>query len=89
MKYLLKSILLVSVLFVTACSETDYLVTITTRYGDMKLVLFDETPLHKAKFLEFAQNGMYDSTTFHRIMKISIIELNVSKDSMGFTMRVN
>jgi len=55
MKNLLKRALCISILFTTACSETDYLVTISTRYGDMKVVLFDETPLHKAKFIEFAQ----------------------------------
>ncbi len=74
MKYLLKPVLFISVFFVTACSDTDYLVTIETRYGDMKVVLFDETPLHKAKFLEFAENGMYDSTTFHRVMKEFMIQ---------------
>ena len=32
-------------------SETDFLVTIKTPYGDMKAILYDETPQHKENFL--------------------------------------
>lgn len=46
----------------------DQLVTITTPQGDIKLVLFDETPKHKENFLKLAKEGFYDGTTFHRVI---------------------
>jgi cyclophilin family peptidyl-prolyl cis-trans isomerase len=49
-------------------SKTDQLVTISTDFGNMHLVLFDETPQHKANFLKLAKEGFYNGTTFHRII---------------------
>ncbi|GAB3827849.1 hypothetical protein GCM10028895_40600 [Pontibacter rugosus] len=46
----------------------DQLVTISTPQGDIKLVLFDDTPQHKANFLKLAKDGFYDGTTFHRVI---------------------
>jgi len=46
----------------------DQLVTIETPHGEMKLVLFDDTPQHKANFLKLAREGYYNGTTFHRII---------------------
>lgn len=52
----------------------DYLVTIHTDHGDMKLVLFDDTPLHRQNFLKLACEGVYNGTTFHRIIKDFMIQ---------------
>ncbi|WP_242926788.1 peptidylprolyl isomerase [Pontibacter vulgaris] len=52
----------------------DQLVTISTPQGDMKLVLFDDTPKHKANFLKLAKEGFYDNTTFHRIIDSFMIQ---------------
>jgi peptidyl-prolyl cis-trans isomerase B (cyclophilin B) len=49
-------------------SKKDHLITISTQYGDMQLVLFDETPKHKANFLKLAEEGFYNGTLFHRII---------------------
>lgn len=67
--------LLVLVL-VTACGDKnkDYLVKIKTQYGDMTVVLYDETPLHKKNFLELARSGRYDSTIFHRVIEGFMIQ---------------
>lgn len=55
-------------------SKKDDVVTITTPQGEMKLVLFDETPLHKANFLKLAKEGFYDGTTFHRVIENFMIQ---------------
>lgn len=55
-------------------AEKDYLVNISTSFGDMKLVLFDDTPKHKASFIAYAKAGKYDSTTFHRVIKDFMIQ---------------
>jgi cyclophilin family peptidyl-prolyl cis-trans isomerase len=49
-------------------SKKDMLVTISTSFGDMKVVLFDQTPKHKENFVKLARQGFYDNTTFHRII---------------------
>lgn len=46
----------------------DQLVTIETPQGEIKLVLFDDTPKHKENFLKLAKEGFYDGTTFHRVI---------------------
>jgi cyclophilin family peptidyl-prolyl cis-trans isomerase len=46
----------------------DYVVVISTEYGDIELLLFDQTPLHKANFAKLAHEGFYDSCTFHRVL---------------------
>jgi peptidyl-prolyl cis-trans isomerase B (cyclophilin B) len=60
---------------ITSCrGNKDYLVTIHTPYGDMKAVLYNETPQHKANFLKLAESGKYDSTIFHRVMENFMIQ---------------
>lgn len=54
--------------------ETDYLVTIETRYGTMKAILYDETPKHKENFIKLAKEGFYDRTLFHRVMRDFMIQ---------------
>ena len=61
---------------ITACGDKnkDYLVNISTSYGDMLVLLYDETPLHKKNFLELAKEGKYDSTIFHRVIENFMIQ---------------
>jgi cyclophilin family peptidyl-prolyl cis-trans isomerase len=49
-------------------SKKDYLVTISTPQGDMRLVLFEVTPKHRENFLKLTKQKYYDGTTFHRII---------------------
>ncbi|QJX45997.1 peptidylprolyl isomerase [Hymenobacter taeanensis] len=55
-------------------SKKDQLITISTAQGDIRLILFDQTPLHKANFLKLAQSGFYNGTTFHRIIPNFMIQ---------------
>ncbi len=58
----------------SACAKKDYLITVKTSYGDIKIILYDQTPQHKENFLKLAQNGDYDSTFFHRVIKDFMIQ---------------
>ncbi|MGB3181952.1 MAG: peptidylprolyl isomerase [Cyclobacteriaceae bacterium] len=70
--YILSAMLL---LLTFGCNEEqDKLVLIHTPYGDMKVLLYEETPLHKENFLQLVEDGKYDSTTFHRIIKNFMIQ---------------
>jgi len=61
-------------LAVSCASNKDYLVTIKTSYGDIKLILFDDTPVHKTNFIELASKGRYNGTTFYRVIKDFMIQ---------------
>jgi peptidyl-prolyl cis-trans isomerase B (cyclophilin B) len=65
---------LVSAGFLSSCSEREDVVTIHTDFGDIIVLLYNETPAHKKNFLELAKSGFYDSTTFHRVMDDFMIQ---------------
>ena len=48
--------------------EGECLILIETKFGDMKIRLYDETPVHRDNFIKLAEEGFYDSTLFHRVM---------------------
>ena len=49
-------------------------VLIKTRFGDMKIVLYDKTPLHRANFLMLVKKNYYTGTVFYRVVKDFIIQ---------------
>jgi cyclophilin family peptidyl-prolyl cis-trans isomerase len=59
---------IISVGFLSSCSEKEAVVTIKTEFGDIVLILFNETPEHKSNFIKLANDKFYDGTTFHRVM---------------------
>lgn len=69
------TLVFVGAVMLTSCkSEKDFLVTIKTPYGEMKAILYDETPKHKENFIKLAKDGFYDSLLFHRVMKDFMIQ---------------
>ena len=55
-------------------SKKDYLFKLKTAFGDMTVLLYEETPLHKANFIELGKSGRYDSTFFHRVIKDFMVQ---------------
>lgn len=49
-------------------------VLIHTDFGDIKIVLYDETPKHRDNFLKLVNNHTLDSTLFHRVIKQFMIQ---------------
>jgi cyclophilin family peptidyl-prolyl cis-trans isomerase len=49
-------------------SKKDEVVTVSTSLGTFRLILFGDTPLHRANFLQKAKSGFYNGTTFHRVI---------------------
>jgi cyclophilin family peptidyl-prolyl cis-trans isomerase len=41
---------------------------IHTEFGDMKGVLYNETPKHRDNFVKLAKSGYYDGLLFHRVI---------------------
>lgn len=52
--------------FVSAQEGTK--IKISTEFGDMIAILYDDTPLHKENFLSNIKDGVYDGNIFHRVM---------------------
>ncbi len=50
------------------------IVSIKTDLGEIKVRLYDETPLHKNNFLKLANEGFYNGLIFHRVMKNFMIQ---------------
>ncbi|MDJ0367090.1 peptidylprolyl isomerase [Hymenobacter sp. H14-R3] len=40
-----------------------------TRLGNIRVRLYDDTPVHKANFLLLARRGVFDETVFNRVVK--------------------
>jgi cyclophilin family peptidyl-prolyl cis-trans isomerase len=55
-------------------NKKDYLVSMETSKGMVHLILFDETPLHKANFIKLAEEGFYNGTLFHRVKNEFMIQ---------------
>jgi len=49
-------------------------VLISTNFGDIKIKLYDETPLHRDNFLKLAKEGYLNGTLFHRVIKNFMIQ---------------
>ena len=54
--------------------KKDYLVSLTTPFGTMQLVLYDQTPKHKENFIKLVNQKVYDSLLFHRIIPLFMIQ---------------
>jgi cyclophilin family peptidyl-prolyl cis-trans isomerase len=70
-------------LFVFSCKEDEpsppeevsyNVILISTSFGDMYAYLYDSTPLHKANFEKLADEGYFNETEFHRVVKNFVIQ---------------
>lgn len=49
-------------------------VLIETEYGNIKLALYNDTPQHRDNFVKLANDGFYNGSIFHRIIKDFMIQ---------------
>ena len=49
-------------------------VRIRTRFGNIDIILFKNTPYHRANFIYLTKKGYFDNTTFHRVVPGFIIQ---------------
>lgn len=54
--------------------EKDTLVVVETTFGNIKLKLYNDTPLHKANFLKLVNDNAYKDLLFHRVIKDFMIQ---------------
>ena len=69
-------LLLIPVLFLAAFKpkEKIHTVLLKTKYGTMRILLYNETPKHRDNFLKLTNEHFYDSLLFHRVIKDFMIQ---------------
>lgn len=77
MKKIFAGILILASMLIISCGHAQDkrpLVVIKTEFGEMKVVLYNETPKHRDNFLKLAKAGYFDSLMFHRVIKDFMIQ---------------
>ena len=62
--------------------EKEVVVLIETSYGNIKVKLYNETPLHRDNFIKLVNEHYYDSVLFHRVINQFMIQAG-DPDSKG------
>lgn len=57
-----------------ANAQAEPIVDIKTSLGDIKVKLYDDTPIHRDNFLKLVKEGYYDGVLFHRVIKDFMIQ---------------
>ncbi len=75
--------LLVSFFTLTACNgqngEPETEVMLETNLGDIRIKLYNDTPLHRDNFIRNVKEGRYDDCTWHRIIRSFMIQTGEQK----------
>ena len=72
----MKKLLLILCVFLgmTAQAQNETKVLIKTNYGDITVMLYDDTPLHRDNFIKLVNEGWYTGSPFHRVIKDFMIQ---------------
>ncbi len=58
------------------------IVSIQTTLGEIKVKLYNETPLHRDNFIKLVKEGFYNNSLFHRVIKNFMVQ-GGDPDSIG------
>ncbi len=76
-------------LLVISCSapgvNENTIVSIKTTLGEIKIKLYDNTPLHRENFIKLVNMGFYDGVSFHRVIKDFMIQTGDPATKTGLT----
>ncbi|MCJ7449976.1 MAG: peptidylprolyl isomerase [Bacteroidales bacterium] len=50
------------------------IITIKTTLGDLKIMLYDGTPVHRDNFIKLINSGFYEGVSFHRVINSFMIQ---------------
>lgn len=70
-------ILLVNVLITASLfsqEDKQVKIVISTNFGDMTAILYNETPLHRDNFVKLVKEGWYEGSPFHRVIRNFMID---------------
>lgn len=64
----------------TQAQEKETMVLIKTTMGDIKVKLYNDTPLHRDNFIKLINEGWYNNSPFHRVIKQFMIQGGHNQD---------
>jgi peptidylprolyl isomerase len=73
-KLFLLPLFLISLACNTNGVNDDTIVVIKTTMGDIKIKLYDETPIHRDNFIKLVKSDFYEGVSFHRVIKDFMIQ---------------
>jgi cyclophilin family peptidyl-prolyl cis-trans isomerase len=87
-----KYLILICIFFTISCSapggNENTVISLKTTLGEIKIKLYDGTPIHRDNFIRLVNSGFYDGVSFHRIIKNFMIQagdpLTRTGDSKNF-----
>jgi len=79
MKRIIKELaILFALIIFSSCNSShvkeNTLISLKTSLGEIKIKLYDGTPLHRDNFIKLVNTGFYDGISFHRIIKNFMIQ---------------
>ena len=89
--------IIASLLFVLPAAAQTNEVLLETTEGNIRVMLYDDTPLHRDNFLKLVDEQFYDSLLFHRVIRNFMIQagdrvavgVSGGKDSMVLLLALN
>lgn len=57
-----------------SAAQAEPVVDIKTTLGDIKVKLYDDTPIHRDNFVKLVKEGYYDGVLFHRVIKDFMVQ---------------
>ena len=85
MKLNLFATMLISFFALTACNgqtgEDETEVMIETNLGEIRIKLYNDTPIHRDNFIKNVKEGKYDECTWHRIIRNFMIQAGPQTDN--------
>lgn len=64
-------------------------IRISTRFGDIDVTLYNDTPLHRANFIFLVKKGYFENTFFHRVAEGFVIQGGNSDNAQTSRKRQN
>lgn len=72
--FILCMLMVVSLSLCAQRSGKNTMIEIKTTLGDIKVMLYNETPQHRDNFIKLVNESFYDGTLFHRVIKEFMIQ---------------
>jgi len=73
-----KSLIISFLVFAVSCNSpggnNNTIISVKTTLGDIKIKLYDETPVHRDNFIKLINSGFFDGVSFHRVIKDFMIQ---------------